>query len=452
MRTAQFRRVATFTLVAGAAVSVMAACSSSGSGADTAGGKVSITVNCEPPTSDPIDRKNFVDDIATFEKAHPDITIVPKDEFPCDDPKTFDAKLAGGQMENVFYVYYTDVTHVVTNGEAADINDYVGGVKGLNDIQSSTVNVFKGQNGHLYGLPKTNYSMGLVYNRSLFTQAGLDPNRPPTTWDQVRADAKKIAALGNGVVGYADYSASNQGGWHFTAELYSQGGQMVTKDGKHADFDNAQGKAVLANLQQMRWTDNSMGSKQLLTIPDVQAMMGAGKLGMYLAAPDNLPTLVKQYQGSYDNLAIAPMPGDKATLLGGDGYMFNVKDTPAQIKAGIQWLEFENLTPGKGQFDYARSKQENSPVGLPEPDLWTGSTASADDAAKAQYANIPQANVAAFVNAMKTMPGKIEPPDAQQIYSVLDGVMSAVLTNQGANVDQLLSDASTKVDSLLSNG
>jgi multiple sugar transport system substrate-binding protein len=195
-----------------------------------------------------------------------------------------------------------------------------------------------------------------------------------------------------------------------------------------------------------------MGSKQLLTIPDVQAMMGSGKLGMYIAAPDNLPTLVKQYQGSYDNLGIAPMPGGKATLLGGDGYMFNVKDTPEQIKAGIQWLEFENLTPGKGQFDYQRAKQENTPVGLPEPDLWKGATADADDAAKARYANVPQENYKAFEDAMKTMPGKIEPPDAQEIYSVLDGVMSAVLTNRNANIDQLLSDASTKVDSLLSNG
>lgn len=450
MRTAQFRRAAALTLAAGAAVSVVAACSNS-SADDSANGKVSITVNCEPPTSAAIDRKNFVADIAIFEKANPNITIVPKDEFPCDDPKTFDAKLAGGQMENVFYVYYTDVAHVVAEGQAADINDYVSDVKGLNDIQDSTLSVFKGPDGHYYGLPKTNYSMGLIYNRALFTQAGLDPNSPPTTWDDVRADAKKIAALGKGTVGYADYSASNEGGWHFTTELYSQGGDMVSSDGKKAAFNSDAGKAVLTNLQQMRWTDNSMGSKQLLTIPDVQAMMGAGKLGMYLAAPDNLPTLVKQYQGSYDNLAIAPMPGDHATLLGGDGYMFNVKDTPAQIKAGIKWLQFENLTPGAGQFNYQRAAQENAPVGLPEPDLWKGSTADTDDAAKAKYANIPSTNDKLFVTAMKTKQGKIEPPDAQQLYSVLDSVMSAVLTNRSANIDQLLSDASTKADTLLSN-
>ncbi len=450
MRTAQFHRLAALTLAAGAAVTVMAACTSSPSD-NAANGNVTITVNCQPPTSDPIDRKTFNDDIAIFQKAHPNIHIQPKDEFPCDDPKTFDAKLAGGQMENVFYVYYTDVAHVISEGQAADISKYVGDVKGLNDIQTSTRDVFKGPNGAYYGLPKTNYSMGLLYSRALFTQAGLDPNQPPTTWDQVRADAKKIAALGNGIVGYADYSASNQGGWHFTAELYSQGGNMVSADGKQAAFNSAAGKAVLTNLQQMRWTDNSMGSKQLLTIPDVQAMMGAGKLGMYVAAPDNLPTLVKQYQGSYNNLAIAPMPGDHATLLGGDGYMFNVKDTPAQIQAGVQWLEFENLTPGAGQFNYQRSAANGSPVGLPEPDLWKGATATTDDQVKAKYANVPAANDQMFETAMKTKQGKIEPPDAQQIYSVLDSVMSAVLTNQGANIDQLLSDAATKVNSLLAN-
>ena len=450
MRTAQFHRLAAATLAAGAAVTVMAACTSSNSD-NSANGSVTITVNCEPPTSDPIDRKAFVDDIAIFEKAHSNIHIQPKDEFPCDDPKTFDAKLAGGQMENVFYVYYTDVAHVIAEGQAADISKYTGSVKGLSDIQASTLGVFKGPNGDFYGLPKTNYSMGLLYSRALFTQAGLDPNSPPTTWDEVRADAKKISALGNGIVGYADYSASNEGGWHFTAELYSQGGSMVSSNGKQAAFDNAAGKAVLTNLQQMRWTDNSMGSKQLLTIPDVQAMMGAGKLGMYVAAPDNLPTLFKQYQGSYTNLAIAPMPGDHATLLGGDGYMFNVKDTAAQIQAGIQWLQFENLTPGVGQFNYQRSAANGSPVGLPEPDLWKGSTATTDDQAKAKYANVPSQNDQSFITAMKTKQGKIEPPDAQQIYSVLDSVMSAVLTNQGANIDQLLSDASTKVNSLLAN-
>jgi multiple sugar transport system substrate-binding protein len=131
--------------------------------------------------------------------------------------------------------------------------------------------------------------------------------------------------------------------------------------------------------------------------------------------------------------------------------MFNVKDTPAQIKAGIQWLQFENLTPGVGQFNYQRAKAQDTPVGLPEPDLWTGPTADTDDTTKAKFANVPQQNYSGFETAMKSLPGKIEPVDAQPIYSVMDSVMSAVLTNRNANINQLLSDASTKVDSLLAN-
>ena len=56
-----------------------------------------------------------------------------------------------------------------------------------------------------YGLPRNNYNMGLVYNRKLFTQAGLNPDSPPKTWSEVQEAAKKIAALGAGYVGYGEY-------------------------------------------------------------------------------------------------------------------------------------------------------------------------------------------------------------------------------------------------------
>ncbi|MYQ98952.1 extracellular solute-binding protein, partial [Streptomyces sp. SID6139] len=291
---------------------------------------------------------------------------------------------------------------------------------------------------------------GLIYNRALFKKAGLDPDQPPTTWDEVRADAKKIAALGDGTVGYADYSAQNQGGWHFTAELYSQGGDVVSADGKKATVDTPAGHAVLENLHDMRWNDNSMGSKQLLVINDAQQMMGAGKLGMYLAAPDNIPILVKEKGASYDDIAIGPMPGGQGTLIGGDGYMFNKHDSPAQIRAGLKWLEHMYLTPGKGFLgDYARAKRNNAPVGLPEPRLFTGAADAEDQKIKKANANVPVQNYQSFLDGNAKLRMKIEPPDAQQIYSVLDGTVSAVLTKKDADIDGLLKDASGKIDSIL---
>ncbi|MGY0071076.1 ABC transporter substrate-binding protein [Streptomyces sp. QTS137] len=447
MRSTGIRR----TLVAlGVGALTLTACGSNDDQA--ADGKTRITVNCMPPKSAEVDRRFFEEDVAAFEKKNPDIDVVPHDAFPCQDPKTFDAKLAGGQMEDVFYTYFTDAGHVVDINQAADLTPYVRELRSYGTIQQQLRDIYT-VDGRIYGVPRTGYSMGLIYNRQLFERAGLDPDRPPTTWAGVRDAAKRIAALGDGTVGYADYSAQNQGGWHFTAELYSQGGDVVTPDGKEAAVDSPEGRAVLQTLHDMRWEDESMGSKQLLVINDVQQMMGAGKLGMYLAAPDNIPILVKEKGAEYEDLALAPMPGGQATLIGGDGYMFNEKASPEQIRAGLKWLDHMFLTPGDGFLgDYARAEKNGAPVGLPEPRLFTGAADAKDQQVKEDHANVPVENYQAFLDGNQSLETKIEPPQAQQLYSVLDGVVSAVLTKEDADIDRLLEDASTKIDGILARG
>ena len=106
----------------------------------------------------------------------------------------------------------------------------------------------------------------------------------------------------------------------------------------------------------MRFKDNSVGETQLQTWPDLLTNAGAGKVGMYIGAPDSITAIVNTFKGSFDDWAIAPMPGDggpaKGALGGGNGYFFKKGLTADQIKAGLKWLAFENLTPGQGQFNY----------------------------------------------------------------------------------------------------
>ncbi|NUP20316.1 MAG: sugar ABC transporter substrate-binding protein [Streptomyces sp.] len=451
MRSTGFRH--SFVALSVCSLALTLAVSACGSGGgESAGGKTRITVNCMPPKSAKVDRRFFEQDIASFEEANPDIDVVAHDAFPCQDPKTFDAKLAGGQMEDVFYTYFTDARHVVDINQAADLTPYIKELKSYNTIQRQLRDIYT-VDGKVYGIPRTGYSMGLIYNKKLFQEAGLDPDQPPATWDELRTAAMKIAGLGDGTIGYADYSAQNQGGWHFTAELYSRGGDVVSADGKKATIDTPAGRAVLQNLHDMRWTDDSMGSKQLLVINDVQQLMGSGKLGMYLSAPDNIPILVKEKGGDYKDLALAPMPGGQGTLIGGDGYMFDKKASPEQIRAGLKWLDHMFLTPGDGfTGDYARARKNGAPVGLPEPRLFTGAADAKDQQVKKANANVPVDNYQAFLDGNQSLDMKIEPPHAQQIYSVLDGVVSAVLTKKDADIDQLLKDASSKVDGILARG
>jgi ABC-type glycerol-3-phosphate transport system substrate-binding protein len=434
-----------------------AACSSSGA-SSASGGNVSISVDCAPPAAQfPVQHKEWNEDVATFQKANPTITIKSVFNYPCEVPATFTAMLRAGTEPNVFYTYFTDLPQVLLAGQAADITQYVNSktVPSLGDIVPGSMKaVTAGKT--LYGLPTSNYTQGLIYNRTLFTKAGLDPSNPPTTWAGVEADAQKISALGNGIEGWGDYSAQNTGGWHFSSYIDAMGGSMVNgaTAPPTANFDNATGMAVLEALHTLRFGDKAMSATQGLSWGSLQQQMAQGKLGMYIAAPDDIyNVIVPTDKGNVNDFGMGPLPSvsgaPAASLSGGNDYMFAKSDTPAQIQAGIKWIDFESLTPGAGQFNFARIKADGQPVGFPEPELFQGATGTKINALRTQYGTVNTSYYAPFVKANENGVG--EPLDAQAVYHALDPVMLAVLTEPNANIASLLKTATTDVNAILAN-
>ncbi|TPX01019.1 extracellular solute-binding protein, partial [Schumannella luteola] len=114
----------------------------------------------------------------------------------------------------------------------------------------------------IYGFPRQAYALGLQYNRDLFEQAGLDPDSPPTTWEEVREDAKIIAEK-TGKAGYATMTQNNTGGWQLTAQAASRGGFMQSDDGATSTIANDGVKATLQYFHDLRWEDDSMGDNFL---------------------------------------------------------------------------------------------------------------------------------------------------------------------------------------------
>jgi len=448
----RFRLATGIALVASLGIS-LAACSKS----SDESGKVTITVDC-PPLKTYNDGKTLEQwnkDVADFEAANPGVTIKSISVgTQCNNPPDFTARLQAGTQADIFYGYMTDLNQVLDADGAEDITDYVNTdtIPNWNDILDSVKNPFI-ENGRIYGIGYSAYTMGLVYNKKLFTQAGLDPSKPPATWQEVAAAAKKIADAVPGVAGYSEYSAGNTGGWHFTASLYSRGSSPVSADGTKANVLTPEAKAVLQNLKTMRFTDNSVGTTQLQTWPDLLTAAAAGKVGMYLGAPDSITAIVNNFKGSYADWAIAPMPGDngpaKGALGGGNGYFFKKGLTPEQIKAGLKWIAYEELTPGKGQFDYASQKAIGLPVGLPQPLIWKPGSAQqkADDELKKANSNLNLDDYALYTG--NPVPPVAEPANAQAIYAILDGPMGAVLTDPNADIDALLADAQAKIQKVL---
>lgn len=458
MSVPQYRKVAALALVAGLGLSLTACSTKSDDTSTGADGKITITVDCQPTGSQKELLANWNQDVTEFQKQNPDITVksVSVGE-QCNNPPDFTARLAGGTVTDVFYGYMTDLQQVLDSGQAMDITEYAtkDTIPTWDSVDPALKEVFT-DGGKLYAVPVKNYSMGLIYNKVLFQKAGLDVNNPPKTWAEVRAAAKKISALGGGVAGYSEYSAGNTGGWHFTSLLYSQGGDVLSADGKKAAFNTPQGKQVLQNLKDMRYGDNSMGSRQLLQWGDLLTNAGAGKVGMFIGAPDATQAIVSQFQGKFQDWAMAPLPGQdgpaKATLGGGEGYFFKKGLSPEQVKAGMKWIAYQKLTPGKGQFDYVRSKPQNYPVGLPQPLLFANGSAAQKQELELRKANanVDTANFALF--EANPVPIKGEPRNAQAIYAVLDAAMSGVLTDPNANIDALLKTAEEKVNQLQAAG
>jgi ABC-type glycerol-3-phosphate transport system substrate-binding protein len=452
--SAGYRTMAGVATVALVGLSAAACSSTKAPAAGSSGGHVTISVNCAPPKASPVQYKEWNEDVATFEKANPNITIDSIYTSPCEVPATFTAALRAGTEPNVFYTYFTDKNQVLDAGQAADITSYVNSktVPALHDIvPSALAAVTAGKT--LYGLPTSNYTQGLIYNRKLFSQAGLNPNQPPTTWAQVETDAKAITKLGHGIYGYGDYSAGNNGGWHFSSEVDAEGGQMVSSNNTAA-FDSPAGTAVLEALHTLRFTDDAMSKTQQLAWGALQKQMAAGQLGMYIAAPDDIyNVIVPQDKGNINDYGMAPLPSTSGTpagsLSGGNDYMFAKRDTPAQIRAGIKWLNWEDLTPGVGQFNFARSKADGFPVGFPEPQLFQGATQQKNEKLLNASATINTSYYSTFEQAAEK--GMGEPTDAQAVYKTLDPVMLAVLTNQNANISQLLKSAAAQVNEILAN-
>ncbi|MEV5343061.1 extracellular solute-binding protein [Streptomyces sp. NPDC052676] len=463
-RLSRVRRAGALTLVSALTLTALAACGTSSSddsgqtdhrgSSDPAAPldpktKVTLTIDCMPPAAKAAELKQWKEDVAEFNKTYPNVTIEGRSTpGQCLEPPRFTAMLKARSQPDVFYTYFTDLPQVLDHDGAEDITAYVNDdtVPLLKDIDPGVLASLKHE-GRLYGLPTSNYTMGLLINRKLFERAGLDPDSPPRTWAEVRTAARKIARLGDGIAGFGEYSAGNTGGWHYTAHVYSVGGDIVDASGTKAAFDDELGRRVAENLHAMRWEDDSMGETQLLKWGDLQKQISTDKLGMFLAAPDDIAYMVQQLGAAYENFGMGPIPGGRNTLAGGNSYMIKKGISPDKIKAAVAWLNFKNLTPGKGQFDWARAKADGLPVGVPQPNFWLHETKAKDDAARAEHATMPVENFKPFMD--NPVPGKAEPPKAQEIYKVLDNVMSALLTNEDADIDKLLSTAASQVDQVL---
>ena len=360
----------------------------------------------------------------------------------------------------MFEVPFTDARTLGERGQLADLTSEIKALPYFSKLNPAVLAEATTTKGQIVALPKGAYAQALHYNRKLFTQAGLDPNKPPTTWAQIRSYAKQIAEK-TGKAGYLQMGkADNTAGWILTTVTYSLGGRMESGTGTSAKatLDNPQTVTALNLLKTMRWTDNSMGSNFDYGWSDINQAFAAGNVGMYISGSDVYTNLVQasNIDPSVYGVTTIPLAKSKTAGVLGGGTLVAVRpDANAAAKAAaVKWIDFyyvRKLVTKSQAIRNAQSLVANKqPVGVPALPLFNKTQYDLANTWIKPYINVPAAQMKPFTSRIFGQTLVPEPAVATQaVYHSLDTVVQAVLTDRNANISQLLQQANSAAQNLM---
>jgi ABC-type glycerol-3-phosphate transport system substrate-binding protein len=200
-------------------------------------------------------------------------------------------------------------------------------------------------NGRLYGMPWLAGTRVLFYNRRLFEQAGLDPDSPPKTWDEMLKTAKALHNPDEGRYGFG----MNAGEGHilykkFMPFVWGNGGRILDENGNFV-FDSTATREALDFYLQLK--EYSYCEKQDL----LDDAFKRETLGMTVSGSWNFARYPKDAPNLDFSVALLPKPavdkGISTSFLGGEILVLfkTCKDPDAAAKFIRFLTRSENTLP-----------------------------------------------------------------------------------------------------------
>jgi multiple sugar transport system substrate-binding protein len=242
---------------------------------------------------------------------------------PNDDTSQLATAIRAGSPPDVVGLNDIDVPTFSHENALLDITKYVNALPYKSSLSP----------GHLalatigskyYGVPYLADLSVLWYNKTLFKEAGLNPDAPPTNYTEIMADAKKISALGHGISGFS-FAGDCQGCLGFTMlpSLWANNVHLISGPlGKQTTnvASNTLLKTMLADYHTL-WANKEVPlADQTQTGLTWGADFEAGKVGI-LPGDYGFATKMKNTA----EFADAPLPGvtgaNYSTFDGGDDFV-----------------------------------------------------------------------------------------------------------------------------------
>ena len=191
--------------------------------------------------------------------------------------------------------------------------------------------------GRLYGIPWLAGTRILFYNRELFAQAGLDPDRPPATWDELREAAKAVDALGPEFYGIGLHVGEAYAPWQqFLPFAWGNGGQVLDPDWKRSLLAEPPVVEALTFYHSLK--PYALVERQ----PQVNQLFAEGRVGIQISGSWNFALIPRLNPTLNYGVSLLPKPaahrGTPASFAGGE--VLVILESSKHSQAALKLIRF----------------------------------------------------------------------------------------------------------------
>ncbi|WP_240415274.1 ABC transporter substrate-binding protein [Paenibacillus periandrae] len=287
--------------------------------------------------------------------------------------------------------------------DKVDLTDFFDG-----SIQSAKVK------DKIYTLPYRAETHGLLYNKKLFADAGIDAAKAPENWKQVLEDAQKITkgdVFGIGLVG------TNFG--NLTTQLFnmiqSNGGSILNADNTKSML-NEPAAVEMAKLYVELSTKHKVTPNSILQNDNIanRNLFSSGKIGMYMSgAYDVAP--IKQANANIDlGIGMVPANQTRKTILSGWGT--SITNSSKNPEAAWKFINFlatpEISTKYSITFSARKSAAKDPKYQVPQTKAFVDALAFAQPLP--QIPELTQIKQIVFNQIQSSLSGKFTPEEAMK--------------------------------------
>jgi len=176
--------------------------------------------------------------VADFEAEHPDIDVNAIYAGNYDDTRVRAlSALASGEPVQLSVLFSIDVFELIEQDAIVAFDEIMprGEVQAWIDSFYPALMANGIVDDQVWGIPFQRSTIVLYYNKEAFTEAGLDPEAPPITWDEMVEAAK--ALTGDGRYGLM-VPSTGYPYWMFQAFAIQNGVELMSRAGTETYFDD----------------------------------------------------------------------------------------------------------------------------------------------------------------------------------------------------------------------